>query len=112
MNLLMKEMKRSLKELELGLKGELTITADMEDLSNCLFLDQVPPYWTKLAYASLHGLSAWYSDLLLRYLYLGLCTLYFLLPFDLELRSWRPGLLTSTPPAQSGSLVSSIPNPS
>ena len=68
MNLLMKEMKRSLKELELGLKGELTITADMEDLSNCLFLDQVPPYWTKLAYASLHGLSAWYADLLLRYL--------------------------------------------
>ena len=41
MNLLMKEMKRSLKELELGLKGELTITADMEDLSNCLFFDQV-----------------------------------------------------------------------
>ena len=66
MNLLMKEMKRSLKELELGLKGELTITADMEDLSNCLFLDQVPPSWTKLAYASLHGLGSWYADLLLR----------------------------------------------
>ena len=56
MNTLMKEMKRSLKELELGLKGELTITADMEDLSNCLFLDQVPPSWTKLAYASMNGL--------------------------------------------------------
>ena len=82
MNTLMKEMKRSLKELELGLKGELTITADMEDLSNCLFLDQVPPSWTKLAYASMNGLrftttiyqvikfylpySAWYADLLLR----------------------------------------------
>ena len=59
MNSLMKEIKRSLRELELGLKGELTITADMEDLSNCLFFDQVPPSWTKLAYASLHGLSAW-----------------------------------------------------
>merc|ERR1712025_1075310 len=66
MNLLTKEMKRSLKELELGLKGELTITADMEDLSNSLFFDQVPPSWTKLAYASLNGLSAWYVDLLLR----------------------------------------------
>ena len=66
MNNLMKEIKRSLRELELGLKGELTITADMEDLSNCLFFDQVPPSWTKLAYASLHGLSAWYADLLLR----------------------------------------------
>ena len=41
MNTLMKEMKRSLKELDLGLKGELTITSDMEDLSNSLFFDQV-----------------------------------------------------------------------
>ena len=41
MNNLMKEMKRSLRELDLGLKGELTITSDMEDLSNCLFFDQV-----------------------------------------------------------------------
>ena len=34
-------MRRSLKELDLGLKGELTITSDMEDLSNALFFDQV-----------------------------------------------------------------------
>ena len=27
---------------------------------------KVPPSWTKLAYASLNGLSAWYADLLLR----------------------------------------------
>ena len=37
----MKEMKRSLRELDLGLKGELTISSDMEDLSNSLFFDQV-----------------------------------------------------------------------
>jgi len=66
MNTLMKEMKRSLKELDLGLKGELTITSDMEDLSNSLFFDQVPPAWTKLAYASMNGLSSWYVDLLAR----------------------------------------------
>ena len=41
MNSLMKEMKRSLRELDLGLKGELTISSDMEDLSNSLFFDQV-----------------------------------------------------------------------
>ena len=41
MNILMKEIKRSLKELELGLKGELTISSDMENLSNSLYLDQV-----------------------------------------------------------------------
>ena len=66
MNILTKEMRRSLKELDLGLKGELTTTPDMEDLGNSLFFDQVPPTWAKRAYASLHGLSAWYADLILR----------------------------------------------
>ena len=41
MNNLTKEMKRSLKELDMGLRGDLTITSDMEDLSTDLFLDQV-----------------------------------------------------------------------
>ena len=41
MNTLIKEIKRSLKELELGLKGELTMTSEMENLSNALFFDQV-----------------------------------------------------------------------
>jgi dynein heavy chain len=41
MNNLTAEMRRSLKELDLGLKGELTMTSDMEDLSNALFFDQV-----------------------------------------------------------------------
>ena len=59
MNILTKEMRRSLKELDLGLKGELTITHDMEDLGNSLFFDQVPPSWAKRAYASLNGLSSW-----------------------------------------------------
>ena len=47
-------------------QGELTITADMEDLGNSLFLDTVPASWAKKAYPSLMGLGAWYSDLLLR----------------------------------------------
>ncbi|KAI8492612.1 Dynein heavy chain 9, axonemal [Branchiostoma belcheri] len=66
MNMLTKEIRRSLKELDLGLKGELTITSDMEDLSNALFLDNVPDSWTKRAYPSLNGLAAWYADLLQR----------------------------------------------
>ena len=45
MNLLVAEMRRSLKELDLGLKGELTITSDMEDLSDSLFFDQVDIYF-------------------------------------------------------------------
>lgn len=66
MNILTSEIRRSLKELDLGLKGELTITTDMEDLSNALFFDQVPASWTKRAYPSMHTLAAWYADLLLR----------------------------------------------
>ncbi|XP_065217396.1 dynein beta chain, ciliary [Planococcus citri] len=66
MNYLTNEIKRSLKELDLGLKGELTITNDMEELENALFLDQVPATWTQRAYPSLLGLSSWFADLLLR----------------------------------------------
>ncbi|KAI4493969.1 hypothetical protein M0802_009345 [Mischocyttarus mexicanus] len=66
MNYLTSEIKRSLRELDLGLKGELTITSDMEDLENALFLDQVPPVWAMRAYPSLLGLTSWFVDLLLR----------------------------------------------
>jgi dynein heavy chain len=66
MNGLTNEIRRSLKELDLGLKGELTITSDMEDLSNAMYLDTVPESWNKRAYPSLMGMGAWYSDLILR----------------------------------------------
>lgn len=59
-------MKRSLKELDLGLKGELTITYEMEVLENALFLDQVPQIWSSRAYPSLLGLTSWFVDLLMR----------------------------------------------
>lgn len=66
MNYLTGEMKRSLRELDLGLKGELTITSEMEVLENALFLDQVPQIWTARAYPSLLGLTNWFVDLLMR----------------------------------------------
>ncbi|XP_022817840.1 dynein beta chain, ciliary-like [Spodoptera litura] len=66
MNRLMGEIRRSLKETELGLKGELTISGDMEQLMESLFMDNVPESWSKLAYPSLLGLAAWFSDLCIR----------------------------------------------
>ncbi|KAM8946996.1 dynein axonemal heavy chain 9 [Pelodytes ibericus] len=66
MNTLTNEIKRSLKELDLGLKGELTMTSDMENLQNAIFLDQVPESWTKRAYPSMAGLASWFVDLLSR----------------------------------------------
>lgn len=47
-------------------QGELTISADMEDLQNHLFMESVPPSWTKRAYPSTLGLPAWFADLLNR----------------------------------------------
>ncbi|KAJ3096963.1 hypothetical protein HDU97_005410 [Phlyctochytrium planicorne] len=66
MSILTSEIRRSLKELELGLKGDLTITEHMETLMNALFLNQIPASWEKLAFPSLAGLAMWYADLLLR----------------------------------------------
>ncbi|XP_058455827.1 dynein beta chain, ciliary-like isoform X2 [Malaya genurostris] len=66
MNILVREMKRSLRELMLGLKGELTITSDMEELEAALFFDHVPENWTKRAYPSMFGLQSWFADLTIR----------------------------------------------
>ncbi|TPP62234.1 Dynein beta chain ciliary [Fasciola gigantica] len=66
MNMLIREMRRSLKELSLGLKGELTTTPEMEALSNALVLDSVPDSWIKRAYPSLFPLGIWYADMLVR----------------------------------------------
>ncbi|NXT26749.1 DYH17 protein, partial [Syrrhaptes paradoxus] len=80
MNILTHEMRQSLKELDLGLKGELTVTAAMEELANALFYDSVPASWTRYAYPSLLSLGAWYADLLLRIRELEIWTTDFVLP--------------------------------
>uniref|UniRef100_A0A8C0DXP1 Dynein axonemal heavy chain 9 n=1 Tax=Balaenoptera musculus TaxID=9771 RepID=A0A8C0DXP1_BALMU len=66
MNVLTREIQRSLRELDLGLKGELTMTSDMENLQNALYLDTVPEPWARRAYPSIAGLAAWFLDLLNR----------------------------------------------
>uniref|UniRef100_A0A4W3JPZ5 Dynein axonemal heavy chain 11 n=1 Tax=Callorhinchus milii TaxID=7868 RepID=A0A4W3JPZ5_CALMI len=66
MNILTREIRRSLKELDLGLKGELTVSAEMEDLQSAVYYDKVPEIWTRLAYPSSCGLAQWFCDVLLR----------------------------------------------
>jgi dynein heavy chain len=63
MNTLISEMVRSLTELDLGLRGDLTISDAMEELANSLFLDRVPKRWESLAYPSLRSLGGWLIDL-------------------------------------------------
>ncbi|NXN11582.1 DYH9 protein, partial [Indicator maculatus] len=66
MNILTREIRSSLQELDLGLKGELTMTSDMESLQNALFLDMVPESWLRKAYPSTASLGTWFADLLTR----------------------------------------------
>jgi len=58
-NTLVAEMVRSLKELQLGFAGELTMSDSMEALQNALFMDEFPGSWKKLAWPSLMGLAIW-----------------------------------------------------
>ncbi|OAJ37788.1 hypothetical protein BDEG_21780 [Batrachochytrium dendrobatidis JEL423] len=88
MSMLTTEIRRSLKELELGLKGDLTISENMELLMNSLYLNEVPARWEKLAYPSLQPLGAWYGDLLLRIKELEA----WVAEFNLPAVVWLPGL--------------------
>jgi dynein heavy chain len=88
MSILISEIRRSLKELELGLKGDLTISENMEALMNSLFLNEVPSRWEKLAYPSLQPLAGWYGDLLLRVKELE----NWVAEFNLPAVVWIPGL--------------------
>merc|ERR1712167_107796 len=61
-NTLLAEMKRSLRELQLGFNGELTMSDGMETLMMALFMDNVPPTWTKRAWPSLRNLATWLTN--------------------------------------------------
>eukprot|EP00620_Florenciella_sp_RCC1587_P013374 CAMPEP_0182558034 /NCGR_PEP_ID=MMETSP1324-20130603/1743_1 /TAXON_ID=236786 /ORGANISM="Florenciella sp., Strain RCC1587" /LENGTH=2560 /DNA_ID=CAMNT_0024770185 /DNA_START=8 /DNA_END=7690 /DNA_ORIENTATION=+ len=62
MNVLVAEIVRSLKELTLGFAGELTMSDMMETLQDSLFLDRIPPAWSKRAWPSLMSLSLWLNN--------------------------------------------------
>eukprot|EP00834_Sanchytrium_tribonematis_P005770 NODE_373_length_8576_cov_0.988557.p4 type:complete len:367 gc:universal NODE_373_length_8576_cov_0.988557:1908-3008(+) len=61
------EMKRSLKELLLGLKGDLSITDLMEQMMQSLYFNKVPENWIKLTWPSTFSLNQWFIDLLARF---------------------------------------------
>jgi dynein heavy chain len=63
MNVLVFEMVRSLGELQLGFKGELTMSPAMEDLANCLHMEMIPPKWTKYGFPSTRALMSWLANL-------------------------------------------------
>ena len=88
MNILLFEMRRSLLELDMGLKGDLSISEAMETLMGALFSDGVPETWTACAWPSLRPLASWLSDMLARHNQLALWTADMATPKV----TWLPGL--------------------
>merc|ERR1719409_1708746 len=66
MNALVKEIRKSLEVLNLGLLGELQMSDAMEGLQNCLFENKVSPSWAKLAFESMRPLAGWMDNLMMR----------------------------------------------
>jgi len=66
MNILAKEIKTSLLDLDAGLKGQLNVTDAMEATQTSLNLNTVPESWVPVAYFSNKNLIDWFADLLLR----------------------------------------------
>lgn len=67
MSRLLYEMRRSLVELDMGLRGDLSMSEAMETLMDALFDDKVPSRWDALAWPSLRPLHSWLLNMLDRY---------------------------------------------
>jgi dynein heavy chain len=89
-NTLLAEISRSLRELNLGFAGELTMSDTMDELMQSLFFDRVPPSWSKLAWPSLRGLASWQSDFKDRLIQLDS---WVNSPIDIANVTWLSGLI-------------------
>jgi dynein heavy chain len=99
MNVLLTEMRRSLLELDKGLKGQLNMSDTMEDLVTALSINQWPgrnPFskcsWQKLAWPSMKNLVFMYADMLKRITQLDEWSETLERPLCL----WLPGLFNPT----------------
>jgi len=70
-NILLNKMKSSLHQLVRGIRGEVVISPDLEEMMISLQQNQVPKAWS-FAYFSMKSLSNWVMDLKARYDFFGL----------------------------------------
>jgi dynein heavy chain, axonemal len=99
MNALLSEIKRTLVELDKGLKGQLNMSQAMEDLSKAFILNEWPgrnPFsqctWEKLAWPSKKSLISEFMDMKARCVQLTDWTAELITPLCL----WLPGLFNPT----------------
>ena len=63
LNVLISGIMRSLGDLDLAYKGELTMNELKETLEDNIRLDRVPPQWKKIAYPSERPLISWTDNI-------------------------------------------------
>jgi dynein heavy chain len=66
MNILLSTIRKTLNDLDQGLKGALNMTDAMEAIAAALRINKVPAEWEGCAYFSKKTLIEWFADLLLR----------------------------------------------
>uniref|UniRef100_A0A8C6E8C9 Dynein axonemal heavy chain 14 n=1 Tax=Moschus moschiferus TaxID=68415 RepID=A0A8C6E8C9_MOSMO len=57
---------KSLKDLQLAIKGEIILTQELEEIYHSFLNTKVPKLWQKYAYKSSKALSSWVNDLIQR----------------------------------------------
>jgi len=62
MNILIKVIVKSLGDIDLAFKGELTTSPQMETIMDCIGLNKVPPIWTKYGFVSVRALGSWLDN--------------------------------------------------
>ena len=62
-NNLLQVVKVSLHQLIRAMKGEIIMSAEIEEVSESLQVNRVPQLWTRNSYESMHNLGTWVADL-------------------------------------------------
>jgi len=64
MNNLRSVLYDTLCDLDLGLKGALSMSDAMQNLYNAMLNDQVDPVWTKHSFMSMRPMGSWFNNML------------------------------------------------
>merc|ERR1711990_536332 len=69
-NNLTSRLKKTLKEVQKALKGQVVMSAELEAMGNSMVNGAVPAIWTAVSYPSRKGLGPWTTDFLGRLVFL------------------------------------------
>lgn len=62
-NVLIACILKSLLEIDMANKGELTMSEQMETLMESIFLNRIPAVWVKFSFMTTRNLSSWLDNI-------------------------------------------------